>query len=113
MAQFTFTVPDELVPNILNAYASQFNYQTEVFNPEYVPPAIPNPDYNPNIPVSETNTKTIPNPEYVGAPETIPNPETKQQFLKRIIITQIKRVVERAKTKELRITLKEDMKDWL
>lgn len=61
MAKITIDVP--------NSYADELGYQSVVPNPDYVPAVI------------DLNTGAITNPA-VGEP-TIPNPETKADFLRR------------------------------
>ncbi len=63
MASITFTIPDAEAARILDGFAAHHKYQDDV----------PNPDFDPDDP-AETD------------PPTIPNPQTKVQFLKRKII---------------------------
>ncbi len=67
MAQITFTIPDAQAARILDGFAMHHKYRVTVDNPGFDPEEIQNPQ-----------------------PATIPNPESKSQFLKRKMIEFVK-----------------------
>jgi len=69
MAQFNLTIPDAAVPELLDAFAATYGYQT----------TIPNPVPEPATPGSWT--------------PTIPNPQTKAQFARARVAAYMKDVV--------------------
>lgn len=74
MATFTFTIPDAALTRVVNAFALQHDYQSQV----------PNPAYDPLDEQSE---------------QFIANPETKAEFMKRKIREFVKNSVSAAETK--------------
>ena len=87
MAQLTINIPDQVAQNVMDAYALRFG------RPEFTA----NPGFNPNQEESETN------------PRVIPNPETKAQFAKRMVIEQIKHVYNTAKLRAEKAKIKQDL----
>lgn len=63
MAQYCINIPDEHVDRVVSGVANQYGYQ------EF----LDNPDFNDLEEVSEEN------------PETIPNPQTKGQFVNQVV----------------------------
>jgi hypothetical protein len=68
MATITLNIPDTFIQRAIDAYLNDFNYQTQ----------IPNPDFDPEQPEGEGNEKLI------------DNPETPAQFTKRMVGEEVK-----------------------
>lgn len=64
MANISFTIPDAQLARIVNNISQHFNYEAEVTNPAFDPGQPEDPTTN---------------------PATIPNPESKAQFVKRMV----------------------------
>ena len=71
MPSVTFTYPDELQELVHNAACSQYGYLEEINNPEF----------NPQEVISESN------------PKMIPNPVSKGEFTRQVVIDFIAEVV--------------------
>ena len=71
MPSVTFTYPDELQELVHNAACSQYGYLEEIDNPEFNPEEI----------ISESN------------PQMIPNPVSKGEFTRQVVIDFIAEVV--------------------
>ena len=72
MADLIFTIPDEYIPDLLEAFADKYGYQDEIEDPEATP-----------------KQGTV----------MIPNPQTKAEFARAVIVQLIKDTYIRYKAK--------------
>lgn len=87
MAKITIDIPDDVIQEVLNAYAFRFNYQETIYNPEY----------DRDLPEDENN------------PMSILNPESKALFAKRMLIDQVRNVYNTAKLRQAKLSIKNDL----
>ena len=90
MAQITFSIPDDKIQGVRNAFADAYRYQA----------IIANPDFDPELPVDP-----------VTNPETIDNPETKHQFFKRQVRQYVREVTKSFQAKSAGETARQDAID--
>lgn len=69
MAVFSIEIDDNDVSDVINALCAHYRYKEQLPNPAYEPPIID----------PETNEEV-----FSSEPETIPNPESKNQFANRM-----------------------------
>lgn len=80
MAYVKIEAPDDLMPQVVDAFCRTYNYQSTV----------PVPDKQP--------------------PETQPNPESREQFAGRMIVKYMRSVVEADANNQAQISIKDDLK---
>jgi hypothetical protein len=90
MAQIAITIPDNKMQAVLDAFAVRFGYEAQIFNPAFDQDLPEDPQTN---------------------PLTIPNPENKAQFAKRMLITQIRKIYNQGKMREFDLQIKDDLND--
>jgi len=71
MAQIIFSIPDDKIQGVRNAFADAYSYQATIANP----------DFDPQLPEDP-----------ITNPSTIDNPETKHQFFKRKVREYVREV---------------------
>ena len=77
MAKLEINIPDDKVQEVINVLCKRFKYEPEIFNENF--------DFD-NV-ESQSNLRML------------PNPESKQQFVKRMVINFIRREYKNEKTK--------------
>lgn len=90
MAQYTITIPDTIVTQLINNIAIRFGYEDQIFNPAFNPELPSDPDTN---------------------PQTIPNPENKTQFAKRMNMMWLKKVYQQGMIKQRLLEIKNDLNE--
>lgn len=114
MKQFTITYQSD---EHCEALARRRGWTDQVRNPEWVnlPADVNNPDYDPSKEISETNPRRIPNPDL--KPEIIPNPETHEGFLCRLMRDadqmELKSIANKLATEDVKTTVDSRIADFL